>query len=455
MSTALKQNPERRHVTTEPVFKQRFTVVRSGHQLAEGDPAPATGGDVLTDVVVVQCGEAKGHGVHLEQAFVDKIVELGNASPSGIKARFDHPGRCETEFGWQIGVLRNFRVDGDRAIADLHLSESAKVSPHGDLHAYILAAAQEHPDKFGNSIVFDELERYTYSPEGERVTEDEYYGDWEPDEDEGYASPSEDPYAKPARNWSAKKWYVMPANLYACDVVDEPAATAGFFSRMFSQSWAKPLASLLKLPEVEAFAKQFPKVYKGLYSTPHMKTKQFDINAVTDQGARLIIVGESETIAPGSPVNVVAEDGSASPAPAGEHLIVESDSGEVGTITVDDMGICQDFVPGVAADAPSEEPTAATEDNAATTAEMAALKAEVTELRAFRSTAEARFAALEKQQTTFGNTVKGFFTRLNILEGQPAGKPLPGAGGDARGSAYTSLMDNPWNKEAEAALANL
>jgi hypothetical protein len=66
---------------------------------------------------------------------------------------------------------------------------------------------------------------------------------------------------------------------------------------------------------------------------------------------------------------------------------------------VDDMGICQGFVPGVAADAATEEGTtaAATEDNAATTAEMAALKAEVTELRAFRSSAEARFAALEKQ----------------------------------------------------------
>jgi len=434
MSTALKQTPERRHVSTEPVFKQRFSVVRVDHQLAEGTEAPATG-DILKDVVVVQAGEAKGHGVFLEQAFVDKIVELGNASPTGIKARFDHPGRCETEFGWQIGTLHNFRVEDDRAIADLHLSESAKKSPHGDLHAYILAAAAEHPDKFGNSIVFDQGETYTYAPDGTRVTEDDYYNE--------------------KRDWVAGDWYVMPAALHACDVVDEPAATSGFFSRMFSQAWAKPLASLLKLPEVEAFAKQFPKVYKGLYSTQNMKTKKFDIGAVTDTGARLVVVTDAEQIAPGDAVNVVAEDGTVTQAPPGPHLIVESDSGQTGTIVVDDMGVIQEMTDGLAA---TEDPAAAPGgDGEEKTGDVAALSAQIRDLRtqlaAKDAAFEQRLAAIEKGQTTFGNQLKSLFTRLKIVEAQPAGTPLPGAGSDARGAGkFTSLMDNPWNQDAEKLL---
>jgi hypothetical protein len=46
---------------------------------------------IITGVVVVQTGEAKGHNLQIDDSFIEKVEMLGNESKAGIKARFGHP----------------------------------------------------------------------------------------------------------------------------------------------------------------------------------------------------------------------------------------------------------------------------------------------------------------------------------------------------------------------------
>jgi len=80
---------------------------------------------VLYGVQVAMLGEAKGHGFELDDVTLDKIVELGNASPNGIKVRFGHPSMCTPALGTFLGVRKNFRRDGQYVRADLHMSKAA------------------------------------------------------------------------------------------------------------------------------------------------------------------------------------------------------------------------------------------------------------------------------------------------------------------------------------------
>jgi len=116
--------------------------------------------DVIKDVVIVQEGEAKGHGVWLDSKFINDIAKQG-ASLSGIKSRFGHPNMCGNSLGDYLGEFQNFssrrQLGKMQAIADLHLDRSiADKSPKYDksLTDYILQFASTKPEMFGNSIVF-------------------------------------------------------------------------------------------------------------------------------------------------------------------------------------------------------------------------------------------------------------------------------------------------------------
>ena len=51
--------------------------------------------------------------------------------------------------------MRNFQVQGDKVIGDLHLSETTAKSPSGDLREYVESLAEEDPEAFGLSVVVD------------------------------------------------------------------------------------------------------------------------------------------------------------------------------------------------------------------------------------------------------------------------------------------------------------
>ncbi len=116
---------------------------------------------IIHDVVMVEEGPAKGHGVHLDADFVENLVayDRANFAERGVKARLGHPDMCSNAQGTQLGFFRNIRKrkQGDKmqAIGDLHLLDAADLSPSKpNARAWALQMAAEAPDFFMSSIVF-------------------------------------------------------------------------------------------------------------------------------------------------------------------------------------------------------------------------------------------------------------------------------------------------------------
>lgn len=157
---------------------------------------------IIKGVTIAREGIAKGHGVFLDANFISDLVEMGNKKEKGVKSRFGHPNPYSDALGTYLGRFKNFRVSDKKAIADLYLDESAKISPHGNLYDYVLSMASDNPDMFGNSIVFKAGEsdyRQELNEAGEVI----------------------------------EKEYVSIVDLTASDLVDTPAATDSLFSTNF------------------------------------------------------------------------------------------------------------------------------------------------------------------------------------------------------------------------------
>jgi hypothetical protein len=210
--------------------------------------APSLKVDVETGtikgVAIARVGEAKGHGVFLDQEFINEIVRLGNAKqnakgePSGIKVRFGHPNMCSTALGTFLGRAKNFYVEGEFARADLFLSRSAKDAPGGDLFNYVLQLAKTNPDMFGMSIVFEPGQSIKIGEDGIKIPET----DPEFDSIDGNV-------------------FTSINKLLAADVVDDPAATDdGIFSAKFgNESFAGMVTEFLDL---------HPHIYKIVHDNP-------------------------------------------------------------------------------------------------------------------------------------------------------------------------------------------
>ena len=144
---------------------------------------------MLYDVVMVEEGEAKGHGVHLDADFVSNLVDYDQRvfSNRGLKARFGHPSASGDTMGTQMGVFSNFRKRRSggkmQAIADLQLLDSAEDSPtHPGMRSWILKMAAERPDFLMMSIVFKGSGYYQRKPNGHkrRIEEREEWDETQP-----------------------------------------------------------------------------------------------------------------------------------------------------------------------------------------------------------------------------------------------------------------------------------
>lgn len=117
---------------------------------------------IIPEVVMAREGEARGHGFHIDEEFIDDLVAYDTRyfSIIGLKSRFGHPNASEETMGKQLGVFFNFRKrkgnDGKmEAIADLHLLDAAENSPtHPGMKSWVMQMAQERPDFIMSSIVF-------------------------------------------------------------------------------------------------------------------------------------------------------------------------------------------------------------------------------------------------------------------------------------------------------------
>lgn len=241
---------------------------------------------------IVTAGPALGHGVSLDDEFVAKVAELGNAERGGLKARFGHPNMCSTALGTFLGRWKSFSVAGNRALADLYLSNSAHKTPHGDLAEYVLGLAEKDPDMFGVSIVFSPGRTYKRDAGGAKVIHP--YDD----ETEGM---SDDERRERRGKYIATPGpeFVECAELHAADAVDEPAANAGgLFSRWTSQTLAAQATEFLDThPEALDLLVAHPEVVADFQARylAHQRRKQGSI-PMADQTA-------AAPAAPAAPAN--------------------------------------------------------------------------------------------------------------------------------------------------------
>ena len=112
---------------------------------------------VIKGYVVAQQGrfKTKGRGQFTLDS-LQKLVTLGNAAPNGVRSRFGHPNQSDDALGKYLGRAKNFRLDGEKVCADMHLNPTAlQEPPQGGraLGAYVMHLAETDPGALSSSIV--------------------------------------------------------------------------------------------------------------------------------------------------------------------------------------------------------------------------------------------------------------------------------------------------------------
>lgn len=176
-------------VTTEPP-----AVERTGGKWEAG---------LIRQAAIITRGEARGHGFWIDRDFLAEVESRINAAENGIKVRFTHPSMSDDGLGRFLGRATNATSDGETVRADVHLSQTARKTPDGDLAGYVMDLAEQHPDAFGVSIVFTR-----------DVEAEEAFAEQHPDASTDAENTENLPH-------------VRLAELEAADIVDEPAANPG------------------------------------------------------------------------------------------------------------------------------------------------------------------------------------------------------------------------------------
>jgi hypothetical protein len=100
--------------------------------------------DIIEGVSIISVGEAKGHGLFVDATTLQEVKACAESYAGGVKVNLDHGAGIKDI----IGFVDNFRIVGDKLVADLNLLENA------DRRAYVLEIAEKLPDTFGISIAF-------------------------------------------------------------------------------------------------------------------------------------------------------------------------------------------------------------------------------------------------------------------------------------------------------------
>lgn len=213
--------------------------------------------EVLHGIQITLEGEAKGHGVWLDRAFCEAVVEAGNAmGDAGVKCRFGHPAMCSDALGTYLGRCKRFRVgevtrkeSGEKAcgvFADLEIAPESHSAPGGDLGKWVMEAAENSPDQFGQSIVFTYGDLKSTNAEGNPILRSEFDSAADFDAARG-----------------ENKIFAVLGKLLGSDFTDSPAATDGVFAQASLAAEAEEM--LEAHPEiVETISKNPSKVVEFL-----------------------------------------------------------------------------------------------------------------------------------------------------------------------------------------------
>lgn len=113
------------------------------------------GAGVIRGVSAITRGEALGHGMWVDGEMLSQVADAVASKADGVKVRFTHPGLSSDGLGTLLGRFTGGEVVGEQVFGDLHFAKSAHATPDGDLAEYVMTLADETPDLFGTSIVFE------------------------------------------------------------------------------------------------------------------------------------------------------------------------------------------------------------------------------------------------------------------------------------------------------------
>jgi hypothetical protein len=100
--------------------------------------------DIIEGVSIISVGEAKGHGLFVDDITLQEVKACAESYAGGVKVNLDHGAGIKDI----VGFCDNFRIIGGKLVADLNLLETA------EKRAYVLEIATRMPDTFGISIAF-------------------------------------------------------------------------------------------------------------------------------------------------------------------------------------------------------------------------------------------------------------------------------------------------------------
>lgn len=192
---------------------------------------------VIRGIKIMSAGEAEGHGVEIDDAALDQLVELGMAQTKGVKSRFGHPNMCATALGTYVGDFHAFRRSNGVTLADLHFNRTAYDTPNGDLATYLLNLAENAPDKFGMSAVVDATHEYRMNVDGTR---------------------------QQGKDGKQLLPLLRLKRLRAIDAVDDPAANTSLFSEQaaIAAQATEFLDDMLSTPTAKERMVEFAKAYE-------------------------------------------------------------------------------------------------------------------------------------------------------------------------------------------------
>jgi hypothetical protein len=100
--------------------------------------------DIIEGVSVISAGEAKGHGLFVDRITLQEVKACAETYAGGVKVNLDHGAGIKDI----VGFCDNFRIIGDKLVANLNLLQNA------ERREYVLEIAKKLPDTFGISIAF-------------------------------------------------------------------------------------------------------------------------------------------------------------------------------------------------------------------------------------------------------------------------------------------------------------
>ena len=199
----LSDPPKYLRSATAPAMTPDGSIDREGGKLGAG---------VIYGVSAITRGEALGHGFWIDQEFLAQVADAPEGK-RGFKVRFTHPGLSSDGMGKQLGRIVNLRLKGDQVVGDVEFTRASHKTPDGNLADFVMTLAEDDPEAFATSIVFD------FDPKAQAEFEKEHsYFD---DETERMEFTTPDP--ENVGNYP----HIRLAELRAVDVVDSPAANPG------------------------------------------------------------------------------------------------------------------------------------------------------------------------------------------------------------------------------------